>query len=931
MKNSGGKTVLAVLTLLVLGLVFTWITSYHLYSKQLFADTQPVGCTQDLSYTRKTYVSSDNIGYSSTNNQSSPFGSNLTSISVGSNTLDSFTIDSSSKNVPVVKINNAKDFIICINFSDKHQESCLQSWSTNNRPDKNERTRISEKYYLSCDSWGENNGQTVYANGLNVTTGKISTGALVVQTSSNGDSWTNMDKSKYSNGLYSTDLLNYYHGTSQNYTLDGSSIKKGSYVSISFFYEVRFDYTNYYTTHERYWYQLGFIGGTHKVDHYEDGSEYRNICESYTFYVVEDNVDVVTFNNLTTVDKSEIIKVGKPTSSNPEKYQIESEQYNNYLNTVINQITDTMYDGDMTTSGFKINVTSNPYLNVSVKRNGIAFQINQQSKNSQIYYEVTQPGKYDIEIKSYSKQKNLTIYVDSVSADAAFIRYFGNKVIYAGEPYGTEFLDYSPNNPYGNRRIFDANSDVPVFIGSLTLNLKKQTDTNALGVYGVITNKSTGGTTMIGNNQIKLTEYGEYEVLFSTNANYYESVILNNANIKIAGDVRVYQFKFKLVGQDSGRTVNEQLLSTGKFKEFSMISPSDYAPKFYGVKRSSGNKGEVIVAFADRESALKYAKQVVWGEIETHKDVNGKTYWLVPNLENPLAGKVESYSGWKNAQVIKELSERMVEERYFDLTKSSSYLTLEKSAVELDQENVDVSKMFSNLELEALKKSVIVWYDLEQRNSAMIKQTNINETNIIKFIGKQNYALLTKDEQNVYSHVETGDSDYFFIKDIWGIDSYTVTTEDSLGNQFTLNYEQGLFDQLTTNNCTPGLVLITEVNVYSIVTAQYYVYFIPDNYQPANITFLADGQSLQLDQNNSLEKQTFNYLKIENITDYFDPFAYIRITNKNSYTPLSYHSINQAIDMEFTATGDYEIAIIDRFGNYISYEFSIDSNKEVAA
>ena len=35
--------------------------------------------------------------------------------------------------------------------------------------------------------------------------------------------------------------------------------------------------------------------------------------------------------------------------------------------------------------------------------------------------------------------------------------------------------------------------------------------------------------------------------------------------------------------------------------------------------------------------------------------------------------------------------------------------------------------------------------------------------------------------------------------------------------------------------------------------------------------------------------------------------------------------------MEFTISGNYEIAIIDRFGNYLAYEFSIATNQEVSA
>ncbi len=917
--NSLKKTLLVITTLCVSAFLLAFLGSINTIKNLkniTTADTSSY--TEDLSYTRKTYVSADNKGYPSTTNQELPFGSALTNISVGSTTFNGFYIERTSKNVPVIHIKKAKDFALYVNFANKAEGSVLHEWSTSDRPNKKEKIRVDEKYTLSYDSWCGENSQTILANNLKINTGRIGTGALVVQTSNNGTSWTNVDKSNFANGLYTTDVLNYYHGTTQRYTLDGSAIKQGTYISLSFFYEVKNNYTLNYVTK--------FLWVTDK--HNDKETEYKNICETYTFYVIEDNPEVVTFNNLTLTDQSEDINI---EDINNKEHQSQSNQDNNYSNTFIDQITSTMYNGDMTTSGFRINVTANEYLNVSINRNGSPYTVNKQYRDNQIFYEITESGKYDIAIKSYSKQKNITIYVDNVSTDEAFQRYFGNKVIYGGQIYGNEFLDYSPHNAYGNMRIFDAHSNVPVFIGSLTLNLKPLTDTNAFPLHGIITNKSTNQTSFIDSNQINLTEYGEYEIFFSTNADYYEKVILNNSNIEMAGDVRVYKFNFKLVGNDTDVTVNEQILSTGTFKNLTIISPSDYNPKFYGVKRSTSNKGEIIVAFADRESALKYAKQVAWSEIEIHKDSNGKTYWLVPNLDNPLAGKVISYSGWKNAEIIKKVAEKMVEERYFDLTKSSSYLTLGKSVKDLDQEYIDVSKMFTDLQLEALKKSVIVWYDLEQRNAALVKDIKINETPVIKFISKQDYALLTKDENNSYTQIETGEQDYIFIKDSLGIDSHTITAEDILGNQFSLNYETGLYSQLKDLNCAAGLVKITETNIYNVITAQYYVYYIPENYQPATITITADEEEFEITQSNLSKIQTFKQLTIQSITDYADPFTYVRITDKNSYTPLSYYSLTQVIGMEFTISGNYEIAIIDRFGNYLAYEFSIAANQEVSA
>lgn len=918
MKNIVRRTFITILVVCMLLFSLAFVESLNV---------QAVGASsgdkKDLSSYRKTYISNDNTGYDSKNEASLPFNA-LTSLSVQTSNPDSLMLYANTdKSVPVIALTNATDFSICLSSKDVSSGEDLGN-----------------NYKLGSDSYGntQEGDKTPIIYGTSkekVFTGKIGTGAVIVQKSYDGISYSQTQLNKFNNGYYTTNYLDAFGGKEKViFSPQGEDLKKGVYISVSFYYECyRYEYirTDYYYE----WWQyatlgLGMLAGPQgKTDVYDN--VYKNIRETYTFFVIEDSVEAVTFNNLTTADTSEIVEATKPTSENAEEYKAQTEQYNNYLSTVIDRVTDTMYDGDMTTTGFYINVTNvsgNQYLKIDVKRNGSTFTLPSlktlQDGTKQKVYEIKQPGKYDITISSYSKQKTLTLYVDTASADDVYKRYFGEKVLFNGQAYGDSFLDYSPNNAYSNVRIFDAYSEVPVFLGPLTLNLKEQTDTNALPLYGVVTNKSTGKVSFVDTNQITLSDYGEYEVLFSTNADYYECVVLGNSNIEMAGDVRVYRFNFKVFGKDSDTTVNEQLLSTSIFKDLSIASPSDYAPLFYGVKRSSANKGEVIVAFADRESALKYAKEVVWSEIETHTDSSGNTYWLIPNTENPFGAKVESYSGWKNAQVVRELAEKMVEERHFDLTKSASYLTLEKSVEDFDEEGVEVSNLLTNLQLASLEKSVIVWYSADQRSAATTTNITICETNVITFVGKKNYALLTKGEKDSYSEIVTGERDYRFIKDALGIDSHTLTAEDLFGNTFALNYEEGIVAQLKANNCSSGLVLITETNVYNTVTAQYYVYYIADGYQPATLTFSADGQSIQVAQGNIPDSQTFNKLLVEDISNYVDPYAYIRVTNKNSNNPTTYYSVTEAIDMEFDETGDYAIAIIDRFGNSVSYEFSIN-------
>lgn len=884
------------------------------------ANSQVPLSKKDFSKYRKTYISNDNTEDKAyyetleTNSNNLPFES-LTELSLGSSQNNVLTnpVYNKSKGAYVFTVSNASDLSIYL----KTKKVTIDG-------------DLGNSYKLSFDSFGntQKGDQTprLSATGdSKVFTGQIGTGALIVQKSYDGKSYTQTELDKFNSGYYTTNYLEYFGGNNKEiYVPKGDDIKRGVYISVNFYYEVyRYEYTGTESYYE--WWQyatlFGMIGGPKgKRDIYKN--VYKNIRETYTFYIIEDNVETVTFNNLTNMSSTEIVEFTKPTNQNSQEYDSQIEQYNNYLNSVIERLTPTMYDGDMTTNGFRINVTANPYLKISLKRNGIAFPLpSKQITEGQIYYEVTQMGKYDIIITSYSKQKKITIYVDNVESSVAYQRYFGKKVIIEGQIYGDEFLDYSPDNIYQNLRVFDSFSQVPVFVGPLTVNLKEYNGLNTLPLYGVVTNKSTGVVNSINGKQLVLTDNGEYELFFFTNADYYEKIVLGKSDIQMSGDVRIYKFKFKIVSKNSHSSMNEQLLSTSEFKNLSIASPSDYNPKFYGVTRTSSNKGKIIIAFADRESALKYAKSLVWGEIETYTDRNGNRYWLIPNIDNPVGAKVESYSGWQNAQTVNTLAEQMVEEHYFDLTKSSSYLTLEKNVSNFNQEGVKLE----NLHLEELKKTIIIWYSTEQRNAALLGETFIKESKIIKYVGSQNTAVLSKDEQGYYAEVNENKRDYHFVKDALGIDSHTIIAENGCGNKYLLNYEDGLFEQLSSYGCKSGMYLITERNIYGNITAQYYIYYVEKGYQPATISLIADGREEKVSNEKNINIKTFKEVVIKNIFDFIDPYTYVRIRHTfNNHSSTSYFSISDVENMRLSNFGEYEIAIIDRFGNDFLFTFRIE-------
>ena len=126
--NSLKKTLLVITTLCVSAFLLAFLGSINTIKNLkniTTADTNSY--TEDLSYTRKTYVSADNKGYPSTTNQELPFGSALTNISVGSTTFNGFYIERTSKNIPVIHIKKQKILLFMLILLTKQKGACFMN------------------------------------------------------------------------------------------------------------------------------------------------------------------------------------------------------------------------------------------------------------------------------------------------------------------------------------------------------------------------------------------------------------------------------------------------------------------------------------------------------------------------------------------------------------------------------------------------------------------------------------------------------------------------------------------------------------------------------------------------------------------------------------------------------------------------------------
>ena len=222
------------------------------------------------------------------------------------------------------------------------------------------------------DNWGKREKEKV--NGVYV--GAVGEGAIVVQKTSDGESWENIDAASYGNGLFTTDFAKYY-APKENvliYTPDGADVISGIYLRILYAYQVSY--------------------GKTKTD----------CLEKYEFYLCSNELSAVTFSNLTL----------QSTEGYSSEDKESAEAYKS---------SETLTNDAGTVTGFEINTEKNPTVTYIVEKNGKRIEVPENGK-------FTENGKYDITLSSKVKDsEKITIYVDN-SADADSLKnYFGDGFI----------------------------------------------------------------------------------------------------------------------------------------------------------------------------------------------------------------------------------------------------------------------------------------------------------------------------------------------------------------------------------------------------------------------------------------------------------------------------------------------------------------------
>jgi hypothetical protein len=232
------------------------------------------------------------------------------------------------------------------------------------------------EWEIYSDTWGKKEKEKV----ADVWAGCVQTGALLIQKSSDGESWENVEEGAYANGLYTDDFYNYYgnKGDVLIYTPNGDDVLNGIYLKVYYAYEV---YQSSTKTHNRY-------------------------LEVYKLYLCSNELNAVTFHNLS-LDGNSTESIGEDDSELVEIYKT----------------AETLVSGSGTVSGFSIDTSLNPTVKYTVYKDGkeVAIPSNHQFTTS---------GKYEINlISAVGDERNVIIYVDTQTGDEAFEKYFGKNFI----------------------------------------------------------------------------------------------------------------------------------------------------------------------------------------------------------------------------------------------------------------------------------------------------------------------------------------------------------------------------------------------------------------------------------------------------------------------------------------------------------------------
>lgn len=698
---------------------------------------------------------------------------------------------------------------------------------------ENSRKLAENGWVIESDTYGRKEKETVDKTYI----GEIASGALIVQTSRDGKAWVDADKGRYENGLSTTDFYNCYkdNGDVLIYSFDGKQVIKGLYVRVLYAYKMTQSSTK---TTKRY-------------------------IEEYKFYICSDELDAVTFHNLS-VD-SNMLK--------------EFNGVDNDVDISVYKLAETLLSGSYTTRGFTIDTSLNPTVTCKINYNGKPLAFEDGKKYTYI-------GKYEISIKSaVGSERKVVIYVDTSDNEGIYKKYFGDGFI-------------------TGKRIFDENCEYPVFEGGKTYYNISEINVNTMAISGQIVNNTTNDIidvhTSLSKKTGALTTPGDYTATFYINK--------SNGSTAENGDVRTIIFNFRIIeeGTAPGPVVNKRSL-----EEYAHSSATDSYPKYYGVTYQSASKGNITIAFKDKADTLTFARRYEEGLVE---DLEDGTFRYKGPYSIGDSQKEKYDDKWELPDAINYFAELAVQELYFDMSDYSTYTSLNEK---------DISE-HENLRELSLDESIVIFADDDNKFA-------LTDTGMLPIINDKPFRYSAFTYNNRKNAMKSGTSDFEFVSDKYGCDSYSVVIIDENGKEYEIEYKKSVGKQLAEKMCPTGIITIRESTKYGD-TAEYQAVYIAENENTTNIklSYFENNteKSAVINQKSGSFNTQVESFSIAEISDKVDEYAIVAVTdpNKKEYVYVADEKVNKI----WNDAGEYNIAAINRLGYKYEVKITVKESDKAA-
>ena len=777
-----------------------------------------------LGVNTKTYMMEDNIGYNySSKNEKSRYLDPINSHGYISNLINVGVYaegirKQSYKGTQAFSIPYTSRFYVDTSFV--YSNKIYSEWTQNLELGRMNSGGGYLSWHLSNDSW---EFTTVKNNTKNV-----GIGLYAIETSEDNVQWN----------MHQIMPFNAENRIKERWEIDGELIKKGIYIRISYMFEIY----AHWTEHVGWW-----IFG-----HDEDRYEHKNIREvSDSFFVCVDGYGEKDLGVVTIKNKS--INNGNLLSS--DGYSIEDTKF-----------AETLTDGSMTLTGFKI---ESPYPSYRL----------QVSKNNGAYYEVTNgyqteiSGKYKIKVTSkFNETKEITVYV--CKKNDLTSTYFGTA--FASKPSDFSFIRgtriLSGKNKYLDNLGIVLNyssAEVPVYKTGCTYNLKNVSLAPVLKGSIKYEGVNKSGTINIDS---------ENNLSGKLNVAGYYSAVLNTTN-KV-GDVITFKFNWWVVEESPGPMLNKTLLTLKSQETYDLI------PVYYSVMTEEGpytyeengetiqKRGVLYYAFANYESALSFALRVE--KQYALKDSSGNYYYSKYNSAQTKLNEIELF------RLMYENAKKNVTKSYFSTSTPTTMRILKLK----DEKGNDLKYEDGRLH--------IAYYIANNTNGCIVTTD------------KSELAALTARQPYI--------NNFEFIS--IPLDSYSVNLTDENGKVYQIEYDKSVEEQLAQKNAPSGKYIVKESTIFGD-TNKYEVYYIAKNTKNDTIVNLEiDGQEYQItNKDNGKVISATTYFAIQSAKNVNDIHSLIVVTKNIVQDAYDINEISNIFDALYKESGEYNIKVEDRMGN----------------